>query len=493
MQKSTRVMFFDDTYLLVKRNLSRHVGQPILVPEGTFQDPNADVSFGYPSVFPNPDGGGWRCLYQGLAFNQLPDAGAHFAALVADSEDGITWRTPDLTKRVSLADRRLPNQVEPAPWDLFGEWGPSFYDAYAEDPDERIKGFVCKGAGPGLKDSWIVTSADGLTWRERRHPGALSRETRLGTNDDRVRWHPYGSDPTVSAFRNKKRHSYVLPIRPNNGDRRIALMETVDWNEFSKIELAVWPDALDPDLAELYGMPTFPYGDMFIGLLWVYRVPPEAGGYLKSIGGRIDCQLAYSYDGWHFNRSLRDTFIANSAPGEYGAGCILPTSMVATESEIRFYSCANRLEHSVWSDELGVDQGAMLMHRLRVDGFVYLQAEGGPSYLRTRSMLVEGERLSFNVQVPDGYLKVEVAEAGGPVIEGFAFDDCTPCRTDSLCWEPVWGDGRRFGDLKGKAVELRLEMENGRLYSFSGDFQKLTAKEGMRYISAGTPPDPKNW
>ena len=154
-------------------------------------------------------------------------------------------------------------------------------------------------------------------------------------------------------------------------------METVDWNEFSKIELAVWPDDLDPDLAELYGMPTFPYGDMFIGLLWVYRVPPEAGGYLKSIGGRIDCQLAYSYDGWHFNRGLRDTFIANAAPGEYGAGCILPTSMVVTESEIRFYSCANRLEHSVWSDELGVKQGAMLMHRLRVDGFVYLQAEGG--------------------------------------------------------------------------------------------------------------------
>ena len=181
MQKSTRVMFFDDTYLLVKRNLSRHVGQPTLVPEGTFQDPNADVSFGYPSVLPNPDGGGWRCLYQGLALNQLPDGGAHFAALVADSEDGITWRTPDLTKRVPLADRRLPNQVEPASWDLFGEWGPSFYDAYAEDPDERIKGFVCKGAGSGLKDSWVVTSPDGLTWRDRRHRGAPSRETRLGT------------------------------------------------------------------------------------------------------------------------------------------------------------------------------------------------------------------------------------------------------------------------------------------------------------------------
>ena len=397
MPKSTKVMFFDDNYLLVKRNLSRHIGQPILVPEGTFQDPNADVSFSYPSVFPSPDGGGWRCLYQGLTFNPPPQAGGHFAALVADSEDGITWRTPDLTKRVPLVDRRFPNQVEPAPWDLFGEWGPSFYDAYAEDPDERIKGFVCKGAGPGLKDSWMVTSPDGLTWRDMHHAGEVKREGRLGTQDTRVRWHPYGSDPTVSAFWNRKtEQSYVLPIRPNNGDRRIALDGNGPTGMSSpRLSSPSGRTLWTPILRRLYGMPTFPYGDMFVGLLWVYRVPPEAGGYLKSIGGRIDCQLAYSYDGWHFNRGLRDTFIANSAPGEYGAGCILPTSMVVTESEIRFYSCANRLEHSVWSDELGVDQGAMLMHRLRVDGFVYLQAEGGPSYLRTRSMLVEGERLSL--------------------------------------------------------------------------------------------------
>lgn len=41
----------------------------------------------------------------------------------------------------------------------------------------------------------------------------------------------------------------------------------------------------------------------------------------------------------------------------------------------------------------------MLMHTLRPDGFDYLESSGGPSYLRTRSMLVEGDGLSFNVQI----------------------------------------------------------------------------------------------
>ena len=475
MPPKMKLLFFDDTQLMEKSNMVRRVGRPELVSEGTFQDPHSDVSFAYPSVFPNPDTGGWRCLYQGVVRNP-----PHFAALAIDSDDGVNWRVPDLTDTVSIKERYLPHQVEPAPWDLFGEWGPCYYDERAEDPSQRIKGFVCKGHGPGtgIKDSWIVTSPDGLTWR-----GDMEGS----------RWHPYGSDPAVSAFWNWRRNSYVLAIRPNNGDRRIAVIETPDWERFSKVELALSPDALDPDLAEIYGMPTFPYGRMFIGLLWLYRVPPVAGEYGKYHGGRIDCQLAYSYDGWHFNRGLRDSFIANGAPGEHGAGCVLPSSMVVTDGEVRIYSCASRLEHAIFSEELGVEQGAILMHRLRLDGFVYLECPGGTGHLRTRGMMVEGDELALNVQVPDGEVRVEVSEPAGAPIEGFTFEDCAPCRADDTAWEPTWRDGRRFGSLKDRAVDLGIRVENGRLYSISGDFQMLTAKEAMRYVNFGTPPDPKNW
>ena len=240
-------------------------------------------------------------------------------------------------------------------------------------------------------------------------------------------------------------------------------------------------------------MPTFPYARMFIGLVWLYRVPPVSTQHGKFIGGRIDCQLAYSYDGWHFNRSLRDSFIPNGAPGEHGAGCVLPSSMVVSGDEIRFYSCSSRMEHAVYSQEIGIRQGAMLMHRLRLDGFVYLECPGGLGHLKTRAMLVEGDKLAFNVSVPDGEMSVELSEPGGEPIEGYGFDDCIPCRGDETAWQPVWRDGRRFGSLKGRAVQLGVRLGNGRLYSVSGDFQLITSKEGMRYVNFGTPPDPKNW
>ena len=480
MEEKTRLLFFDDSQMTIRENLARHVGKPELVPEATFQDPYSDLSFAYPSVFPNEEAGGWRCLYQGIMPGRSDEKGGHLAALAIDSDDGISWRVPDLSETVPIRDRYLPHQVEPAPWDLFGEWGPCYYDERAADPAERIKGFVCKGHGPGtgIKDSWVVTSPDGMTWR-----GDLRSS----------RWHPYGSDPAVCAFWNHRRNTYVLVIRPNNGDRRIAVMETPDWKGFSKVELALASDALDPDLAEIYGMPTFPYGNMFIGLVWLYRVPPHSDAPGKYRGGRIDCQLSYSYDGWHFNRGLRDAFIANAAPGEFGAGCILPSSMVVTDSEIRFYSCASRLEHALFSEKQGVKQGAILMHRMRRDGFVYLETRGGAGSLGTRAMLVEGEELRFNVQAPDGEMRVQVTDINGTPIEGFGFDDCVPCSSDSICWEPTWREGRRFGALKGQAVQVGVRLHNARLYSLSGDFQMLTAKEGMRYSLFGTPPDPKNW
>ena len=96
MPKTTKVMFFDDTYLLVKRNLSRHVGQPTLVPEGTFQDPNADVSFGYPSVLPNPDGeGGDACTRVSRSIKPLTEAAFRGARCRQRGRDNVANAGPD--------------------------------------------------------------------------------------------------------------------------------------------------------------------------------------------------------------------------------------------------------------------------------------------------------------------------------------------------------------------------------------------------------------
>ena len=133
------------------------------------------------------------------------------------------------------------------------------------------------------------------------------------------------------------------------------------------------------------------------------------------------------------------------------------------------------------------------MHRLRLDGFVFLEAPSGQGRLKTRALLVQGERLSFNVQAPGGRLLVGITDADGNPIPGYGPEDCSPCSADSTGWVPRWKDTARFGSLKGRAVQLELELSGGRLYAVGGDFRMLSAKEGMRYMRFGTPPDPSGW
>ena len=68
IERERALLFFDDQYLDRRENLERRVGRPRRVEEGSFRDPLLDPSWGYPSVFRDPESGIWHCLYEG----QLP-------------------------------------------------------------------------------------------------------------------------------------------------------------------------------------------------------------------------------------------------------------------------------------------------------------------------------------------------------------------------------------------------------------------------------------
>ena len=86
-----------------------------------------------------------------------------------------------------------------------------------------------------------------------------------------------------------------------------------------------------------------------------------------------------------------------------------------------------------------------------------------------------------------------IVDAEGHLVEGYAFEDCETFVGDDTSWIVSWKDGKQFGALQRRAVQLSVRIRNGRLYSISGEFEMLTAKEGMRYMNHGTPPDPRNW
>ena len=138
----------------------------------------------------------------------------------------------------------------------------------------------------------------------------------------------------------------------------------------------------------------------------IYHTSPVAAG-AKYVDGKVDCRLAYSYNGWHFQRCLDTRFLPHAAPGEPGYGAIYPSSMVSLDDgTIRIYSSASESEHARLLSEPESGQGSLLLHELRRDGFDYLEPPGGPGSLTTRRL-----KLTVNAQAPHGVVRVQVPTA----------------------------------------------------------------------------------
>ena len=476
------ILFFDDWHLAQRVSVDRHIGQPRTA--GKFVDPYGDIAFAYPTVFKDQESGRWRCLYQNFLYDKFihPDdvvtrGGGELlnrsVPVVIESDDALNWRIPDLTDTVPLRDRRTPHQI--LPLDKFREWGPAFYDERAEDPSERIKGFVSFGKDQLDPIAPLWVSPDGIHWKHQE--GAA--------------WHPIGIDPAITAHWNPLRQSYVIAARPAWGDRRMAVYETTDWVNYSKPELALQADALDTPMAEIYGMPVFPYEDNFVGFTWMFHpdqdlVSRPGKGYL----GTNDCQLAYSFNGSHFQRGLRDPFVPNAEPGEDGGAVIYPTSLVRDGDMLRICSSGGRLEHGEGLGSPENPQSALLFQELRLDGFVYLQSAGGWGNITTRIMFANGPELNMNVLAPHGIVQAQVMDDTGEPIEGYSFEDCIPFTGDNVRWSPEWRDGRRFGGIGKRIVRLGVRMLNARLYAIRGNFHPIASMDRALFEEKGTEPPP---
>ncbi len=455
------VLFFDDWELSSRENLIRRVGEPKLVSESIFEDPYMNISWGYPTIFQVPNTGQWRCLYQGYSNDhkyRLP--------LVAESDDGIHWQIPDLSKRIPLADRMHPHQL--LSFQNFGEWSCCYVDENAKDPAERIKGFIVYHTDKYHLRTRLVVSSDGFCWRDVRG----------------VKWSSdkLAPDPATAAFWNERRNAYIMTLRPMWTDRRIALVETKDWRDFSNPELVIQPDALDPPLTECYGMPVFPYEGTFIGFLWLFHPTPKADKrfnfYHKYLHGKIDCQLVYSRNGWHFQRTLRELLFSNDNLNQFGGGCIYPSSMlVDTDNCVRIYSSASKAEHGILKE----GSGAILLHKLRLDGFTYLETGGGLGLLGTRPLFWRGGEIKLNVEAPWGEVRVQITDPKGFVLKGYSFQDCIPFSGDELFYEPHWRNGTQATSLKKRLIRMEIQMHNARIYAIRGNFVPLVAAEAWRF------------
>lgn len=98
----------------------------------------------------------------------------------------------------------------------------------------------------------------------------------------------------------------------------------------------------------------------------------------------------------------------------------------------------------------------------RMDGFVSARAPGRGELL-TRPFVFSGNQLGLNI-VSRGETRVELLDAKGRAVRGFALKDCRPIIGDHIRHAVSWKGGK-LSKLAGKPVSLRFELNDADLFA----------------------------
>ncbi len=421
----------------------KYAGNPILRPSPPWEH---DVGFAG-TVIRDPDDGTFRAWYQGWFNDRYP-------ACYATSSDGIHWHKPELglvEESGSSANNRVLNEAC-VPNVMF--------DARDPDPDRRYKMLYWDYSLPRQhrQASFSVAfSPDGIHWNEFE-----GNPVRADTGDTHSL---LGWDESVGKY-----VAYIRPGRNYEYDgksgrddyiRLIGRSVSDDFESWSEPEVVLGPDEDEPNL-EFYGMPAFRYEGLYLGLPWAYHTYPEET-YSRA-GGTTDIQLAVSRDGIEWERAGdRQAFIPLGPPGSFDQGILgCAKEPVRVGDELWFYLAGSDGDHgSKFRNARG------FLAKLRLDGFVSVDASDTVGTVTTKPFQCDGGTLSVNADARGGTLAVAVIDESGYEAEGMPMIDCAVMDVDSVRQRVTWRDHVSLDHLKGQAIRLKFYLRSARLYSFA--------------------------
>ena len=207
-------------------------------------------------------------------------------------------------------------------------------------------------------------------------------------------------------------------------------------------------------------------------MLWVFRVTGKVPGGTNY--GGIHGQLVHSRDGVAWKRAFSRMPLIPIGPQEsFDCGYIHAAGRpLVVGDEVWIYYDGHDGDHgSYWYKEpWGSDEprrgGALGLGRLRLDGFVSLDAGADGGTLTTKPLVVAGDALVVNTSTRGGLVKVEVLDLDGTPVTGFGSSECVPINTDSVRHVVRWNGGRSLGTLRDTPVSLRFHLRDAELYSF---------------------------
>ena len=218
---------------------------------------------------------------------------------------------------------------------------------------------------------------------------------------------------------------------------------------------------------QLYAVAAMPYESLMLGLFSIHYGPENQVCAKGDFPKLTQIKVAFSRDGFYWDRSDRDVFIAaTKKDGDWDRGYLRATGQgcIAAGDKLYIYYCGysghndgRRGMYAGGSEHVAI---------LRRDGFASMDAEGAAGDLTTRPVRFNGKFLYVNLDGPDGSLVVDLLDEQGNVIEPFSAANCVPLGGDATKERVVWKAGGSLARLSGQTIRFRFHLARGRLYAF---------------------------
>ena len=384
----------------------------------------------------------------------------------AESEDGIAWGKPELgivevegTTANNVIVHDTPN------YDIF-------LDTRSDVPeDERIKmtRYFTAGkermtpyfAGQGGKEVYLFGSGDGLRFRQLEEEPVLTCDL------------PNAFDSHNIFFWSEVEEKYVCYFRFMDPYRTIARVTSPD--------LRHWDEPVPMDYGytvreELYTNSTTPYfraPHIYVALPARFmpgrRVVTDAQlGEMEVATSRGhvyygDCSegvfMSTRAGTCRYERTFMEAFLRPGlGPGNWVSRTNYPLHGIVRTGpeEISFYASRDYAQPT-WH---------LRRYALRVDGFVSVKAPYGGGEMITRALRFAGRELEINYATgAAGSVRVEIQDAEGEAIPGYALDDCDEIIGDEIERAVSWKGEGSVVSLVEKPVRLRFVMKDADLYA----------------------------
>ena len=159
--------------------------------------------------------------------------------------------------------------------------------------------------------------------------------------------------------------------------------------------------------------------------------------------------------------------IAPSAKPSFGPAWILPIGYRGLSWRPTASCPPVRNEMSIYYGQHDGQKTAHLLRcTLRIDGFASLNASFAGGEMVTKPLVFTGHQLAINYSTSAaGGLRIEIQEANGRPIPGYALADCPEIIGDQIERVVAWTGGSDLSKLAGRAVRLRVTMKDADLYS----------------------------